>query len=222
MTSWRTLLCSAVFRLVNTGYQYERKLFPVRSLRVPACTPLSAGSEGHSYHMPTDIRKLRAEDAQGYRALRLRALEEFPPAFAESYDEFAKRSESEMAATLADPTGRRHVFGAFSEAADLVGVVGVTRDALEKMRHKGYIWGMYVAPEQHGRGIGKRLLESAIAQAREMPGLEQLRLIVGEANTSARALYESLGFVAFGLEPRELKTDGRYYDSIHMWLDIRR
>ena len=166
------------------------------------------------------IRKLRADDVQMYRALRSRGLKEFPPAFAESDHEFAERSESEIVATLEDPAGRRHVFGAFSDAGDLVGIVGVTRDALEKMRHKGYIWGMYVAPEQHGRGIAKRLLEAAIAQARELPGLEQLRLIVGDANPTARALYESVGFRAFGLEPRELKTDGKYYDSIHMWLEL--
>ena len=166
------------------------------------------------------IRKLRADDVQVYRALRSRGLNEFPPAFAESPHEFATRSEAELVETLEDPTMRRHVFGAFSDAGALVGLVGVTRDALEKMRHKGYIWGMYVAPEQHGRGIAKRLLEAAIAQARQMPGLEQLRLIVGEGNATARALYESVGFRAFGLEPRELKTDGKYYDSIHMWLAL--
>ena len=170
--------------------------------------------------MSTHVRKLRAEDSPAFRALRLRGLKEFPPAFAESYDEFAKRPASSVASTLEDPAGLRHVFGAFSDAGELVGIVGVTRDALEKMHHKGYVWGMYVAPEHHGRGIAKRLLEAAIAQAREMPGLEQLRLIVGEANAGARALYESVGFREFGLEPRELKTDGKYYDSVHMWLKL--
>jgi ribosomal protein S18 acetylase RimI-like enzyme len=170
--------------------------------------------------MPMHIRKLRADDVQAYRALRLRGLKEFPPAFAESYDEFAKQSAPELVATLEDPAGLCHVFGAFNDGGELLGMVGVTRDTFEKLRHKGYVWGMYVAPEQHGQGIGKRLLEAAIAHAREMSGLEQLRLMVGEANTSARALYESVGFRAFGLEPRELKTGGTYYDSVHMWLDL--
>lgn len=170
--------------------------------------------------MPMQIRKLRAEDLEAYRALRLRGLKEFPPAFAESYHEFAGQSASALVATLEDPRGLCHVLGAFGNAGDLVGIVGMTRDALEKMHHKGFIWGMYVAPEHHGRGIARRLLQAAIAQAREMPGLEQLRLIVGEANAGARALYESVGFQAFGLEPRELRTDGKYYDSVHMWLTL--
>jgi len=170
--------------------------------------------------MPTHIRKLAAENADAYRRLRLLGLQEFPPAFAESDVEFASRPAGYVATTIEDPAGLRHVFGAFSDAGELVGVVGVTREALEKMRHKGYIWGMYVARDYQGQGIAKRLLEAAIAQARSMPGLEQLRLIVGDANAGARRLYESVGFKPFGLEPRELKTDGKYYDSVHMWLEL--
>ena len=166
------------------------------------------------------IRKLGAEHGDAYRRLRLLGLKESPPAFAESDAEFANRPAGHVATTLEDPTGLCHVFGAFSDADDLVGIVGVTRDELEKMRHKGFIWGMYVAREYQGQGIAKRLLEAAIAHARGMPGLEQLRLIVGDANAGARRLYESLGFKPFGLEPRELKTDGKYYDSVHMWLEL--
>lgn len=165
------------------------------------------------------IRKLSAGDADAYRRLRLRGLREAPAAFAESDAEFAAQPPAQIAATLEDPAGLRHVFGAF-DGGDLVGIVGVTRDRLEKMRHKGYIWGMYVASEYHGQGLGRRLLETAIAHARQVRGLEQLRLIVGEANTGARRLYEAVGFKDFGREPRELKTDGKYYDSIHMWLEL--
>ena len=170
--------------------------------------------------MPTHIRKLRAEHADAYRRLRLLGLREFPPAFAESAAEFANRPSGYVETTLEDAAGLRHVFGAFTDAGELVGIVGVTQDALEKMHHKGDIWGMYVAPDYQGQGIAKRLLEAAIAHARGTPGLEQLRLIVGEANAGARRLYESLGFKPFGLEPRELKTDGKYYDSVHMWLEL--
>jgi RimJ/RimL family protein N-acetyltransferase len=166
------------------------------------------------------VRKLTAGDADAYRRLRSRGLRESPPAFAESYQEFASQPKSHVVETLEDPAGLSCVFGALDGTGELVGVVGVTRDALEKMRHKGFIWGMYVASEHNGRGIGKQLLKAAIAHARGTPGLEQLRLIVGEANAGARRLYESVGFKPFGLELRELKTEGKYYDSVHMWLDL--
>jgi ribosomal protein S18 acetylase RimI-like enzyme len=170
--------------------------------------------------MAMRISKLGAQHVDAYRRLRQQGLKEFPPAFGESVDEFAALTADEVATTLEDPAGNRHVFGALNETGELIGIVGMTRDALEKMRHKGYIWGMYVAPGHQGQGIARKLLDAAIVHARGIPGLEQLRLIVGEANVGARKLYESVGFVAFGLEPRELKTSGEYYDSVHMWLKL--
>jgi RimJ/RimL family protein N-acetyltransferase len=164
------------------------------------------------------VQKLTAAHADAYRRLRLQGLREFPPAFGDSVDEFASLPKDEVVSTLDDSSGRRHVFGAFSDAGELVGIVGLTRDSQEKMRHKGYIWGMYVAPGHQGQGIARLLLEAAIAHARTIDGLEQLRLIVGEANAGARRLYESVGFKPYGIEPRELKTDGEYYDSVHMWM----
>src|SRR5215208_1698760 len=101
--------------------------------------------------MPIHIRKLGADHVDAFRRLRLFGLEESPPAFAESPDEFARRSPSSVLAMFEDPEGRRHAFGAFTDAGELVGVVGVTRDALEKMRHKGYIWGVFVAPAHQGQ-----------------------------------------------------------------------
>src|SRR5688500_2734655 len=153
--------------------------------------------------MPIHVKRLAAEHADVYRRLRLQGLQEFPSAFAENPEEFAIRAHADIVTTLEDPAGRRHVFGAFTDADELVGIVGVTRDALEKMSHKGYIWGMYVAAGHQGQGIAKQLLEAAIAHARTISGLEQLRLIVGEANAGARRLYESVGFKSYGLEPRE-------------------
>lgn len=44
----------------------------------------------------------------------------------------------------------------------------------------------------------------------------QLMLCVNEINGGAQRLYESLGFVRFGTEPRSLCVDGRFYDEHHM------
>jgi len=37
---------------------------------------------------------------------------------------------------------------------------------------------------------------------------------------AAQALYESLGFAAWGREPRAIRTDGRDVDEIHMWREL--
>jgi len=65
-----------------------------------------------------------------------------------------------------------------------------------------YLAELYVAPETRGRGLGRALMEAAIALARAR-GADYMDLNTGEQDVAARALYESLGF-----DNREGKADG--------------
>jgi ribosomal protein S18 acetylase RimI-like enzyme len=60
-----------------------------------------------------------------------------------------------------------------------------------------------VCPRVHGRGVGRRLLESAEEAARQRPSLS-LSLATGERNMRARRLFEGGGFV-------QLARVERYY-----------
>jgi ribosomal protein S18 acetylase RimI-like enzyme len=75
-------------------------------------------------------------------------------------------------------------------------------DGLAVLRFRPAIWTdalecylaeLYVAPEQRGRGIGRALMEAAIALARA-EGATYMDLGTSEDDVAARALYESLGF----------------------------
>jgi GNAT superfamily N-acetyltransferase len=62
---------------------------------------------------------------------------------------------------------------------------------------------MYLRREQRGRGLGRRLLETALAQARAS-GAERIRLDTTERMEAARALYERYGFnLVAGDDPRQ-------------------
>ena len=98
--------------------------------------------------------------------------------------------------------------------------MGVSVDMREKIRHKGHVFGMYVAPEHGARGVGRALIEACIRKARAVPGLEQLDLTVTEGNDRAKALYEKAGFRAFGVAPRALKLGDRYFAKCHMTLEL--
>ena len=108
--------------------------------------------------------------------------------------------------------------GALAGDATLVGVVGLSRETRAKSRHKAVVFGMFVAPEHRRRGVGTALLAYAIAEARAQQGLEQLVLTVTASNASARRLYARHGFRSFGVEPRAIRVDGRYFDKDHMIL----
>jgi ribosomal protein S18 acetylase RimI-like enzyme len=101
---------------------------------------------------------------------------------------------------------------------ELAGVVGLAREPRAKNRHKATVFGMYVAPEFGRRGIGRALVRHVVAAAHRESGLEQLVLTVTQTNDTARGLYESEGFRSFGIEPRAIRVDGRYYDKNHMVL----
>ena len=77
---------------------------------------------------------------------------------------------------------------------------------------------MVVRESSWRRGIGRALLDGVIAHGRSWQGLEQIVLTVTATNVAARQLYVSSGFVPFGVEPRALKSDGRYYDKEHLIL----
>lgn len=53
-----------------------------------------------------------------------------------------------------------------------------------------YLEELYVVPERRGEGIGGALLDTAIETARQL-GANHFELTTGEADTAARALYES-------------------------------
>ena len=67
-----------------------------------------------------------------------------------------------------------------------------------------------------GRGIGRAMMETLLNVAKDQ-GYEQAELEVMEGNERAKALYESLGFVQYGILPNNMKyKDGTYADSYWM------
>jgi ribosomal protein S18 acetylase RimI-like enzyme len=163
----------------------------------------------------TIIRPLEPADAGAYQTLRLRALLDRPAAFASSHEEERDTPLSDVATRLAPREHGAVVLGAF-EGESLVGMAGVQREALRKLAHKAVLWGVYVAPAARRRGIGRELVAAALARTGAMAGVRQILLGVNAANPVAIALYQSLGFQAFGVEPGFMLLDGTLHDEVQM------
>ncbi|HEY0295442.1 MAG TPA: GNAT family protein [Bordetella sp.] len=169
--------------------------------------------------MPVQIRRLAPDDAPALRDLRLDALSEAPHAFGSS---LAEEQAMDLDGFRQWTSGKESaLFGAFV-GGHLAGMVGMTRQPRSKMRHKAYIWGMYIEPGQRGLGLGGRLLEAALASAAALPGLRQVQLSVNAGNAPAIALYERAGFREYGREPEALCVAGALYDEILMARPIPR
>ena len=159
------------------------------------------------------IRQLRPADADAYRSLRLSGLAESPEAFG---SDFATESASPIEA-FAKTLESLYVAGAF-DGDRLVGVTGFRQLDREKTRHRGDIWGVYVAPDARGKGIGRGVMEHVLEHARGR--VLQVHLSVTTGNSPAVALYEHLGFERYGTEPRSLLVNGRYLDEYLMVLRL--
>ena len=165
-----------------------------------------------------EIRVLTPGDAAAFQVLRLQALSEDPVAFASSYEEERDTPLATVAERLA-PADDRAIVGAF-DGADLVGLAAWHREEMRKLQHKGFVWGVFVAPSHRGRGLARELIAAVIELARRAPGIRQLNLTAYADNRAAIALYESLGFVVYGREPAAICVDGMLHDDVHMSLRL--
>lgn len=167
-----------------------------------------------------EIRLLTPADAATFRDIRLRALREVPAAFTGSVEEFSQQPLDKVAARFRSDPAESFMLGAYQDRK-LVGLVGFYREAQLKLRHKGSIVSLYVAPELRGHGLGRALMRDAIRRVRDIDGVEQLLLGVMVTQTAARQLYDSLGFVVYGREARASKVGEQYYDEEFRVLDLR-
>jgi ribosomal protein S18 acetylase RimI-like enzyme len=76
------------------------------------------------------------------------------------------------------------------------------RPAIWSLALECYLAELYVVPARRGRGLGRALMDAAIAVARDA-GADRMELGTSEDDVAARALYESLGF-----SNREGRPDG--------------
>ena len=81
-------------------------------------------------------------------------------------------------------------------------LAGPGPDGLAVLRFRAALWSealecylaeLYVVPAMRGRGLGRALMNAAIAFARER-GADYMDLGTAETDVAARSLYESLGF----------------------------
>ena len=87
----------------------------------------------------------------------------------------------------------------------IVGTAGIEQvGAKEKVRHRAE-FGISVDQQYWGLGIGRALMEACIACAKQA-GYAQLELNAVSENQRAIKLYESLGFVEFGRNPRGFRS----------------
>ncbi len=160
-----------------------------------------------------NIRIVKPVEWAVWKNLRLEALQNSPESFGAVFAEEAQWSEAEWKKGLESGT----IFGAFS-GDGLVGCAGFYSFDSIKKKHKGTLWGMYVQPQERGKGVGDMLVQAVIAHAKKH--VMQLHLACVITNVGAIKLYQRHGFLLYGTEPRSLRMGETFYDDALMVLKL--
>lgn len=161
------------------------------------------------------IRNTRRDEADQYWSLRLEALKNHPESFGASYELSVQLPMNEVQDRIHNEPDD-YILGAYTAEGTLVGMMGFKREYGLKLRHKGFIWGVYVAPQFRGHGLASRLLREVLKRGETLEGIRQINLSVVTTNELARRLYEKYGFETYGIENYALEVGGQGYDEAHM------
>lgn len=135
------------------------------------------------------------------------AAEEFRLTLADEERMIASHEDQANALALIAVTAVGRVIGMWD-------CMGSTRPALQHVVE----FGMSVARDYRGQGVGAALLQAGLAWAWESPTVHRVELEVYAENRPAIHLYEKFGFSFEGRKKRAFFQHGRYHDSLMMAL----
>ncbi|MEI6665834.1 MAG: GNAT family N-acetyltransferase [Chloroflexota bacterium] len=136
------------------------------------------------------IRRIRRDEVDVHRDVRLRALAEAPTAFETTHAEAAARPpEAWVTRTLELADSDRSAMFVADSGSRLDGLLGTYLDAAGNAE----LYSMWVDPTARRHGLGRRLIAANVEWAREH-GFDQLLLWVTEGNEPAVGLYLAVGF----------------------------
>ena len=118
----------------------------------------------------------------------------------------AVRGHPDAAVLVAESDGR------------VIARLSLARDPHPASRHVADL-GLMVAADHRREGVGRLLLESAIAWARDA-GVRKLELHVFPWNEPAIGLYEAVGFEREGLRRAHFRRGDEYVDAVLMALAV--
>lgn len=102
-------------------------------------------------------------------------------------------------------------------------IVGISAiDMKDKVEHHEGVFGISLAKEYRGQGLGRILMKLVLEEAeKQLPDLRIITLGCFEGNTQALDMYKKFGFQEYGRLPGGVFYKGKYIDHIYMVKNIR-
>lgn len=165
--------------------------------------------------------KIKEDEWQKYKKVRLEALKNDPQAFGSSYDRENKKSDNEWKEKLmlSNTADSKKIFVGIDN--DSNGFLAIGAAYAENDLGEWNLIAIYVDPKHRGQGISKILSSEIINTLKARRNVRRLILRVNVNQQAAVNLYRSLGFVIINKEEKQLLGDGNFYDEFEMALDLK-
>jgi GNAT superfamily N-acetyltransferase len=165
------------------------------------------------------VRPVDDHEIETLNQLRLRALAEDPDAFDQTVADARSKGVAPMAALVAlSRQGRELIlFGELDGV--LSGLLFVSRSRRPRSGHRARLWGMWVAPQARGQGLGAALVTRAVQWCRD-EGVEMVDLWVVTDHRGAIRLYERCGFRICGTTRDGMRWQGLPQDEHQMTIHL--
>ena len=147
--------------------------------------------------LPAQLRMMREDDLDA-----VMRIEELAYAFPWTRGIFRDCLRAGYGAWVLEQDGVLIGYGVLSIAAD-----------------EAHVLNLCTSPDAQGRGHGRRLLRTLVAQARGR-GVQRLFLEVRPSNPQAMALYEAEGFNEIGRRPRYYPAHDGREDAVVMAMEL--
>jgi len=145
-----------------------------------------------------EIITLPIEKWYEYRDIRLKALKNNSQAFLSPYKKESLYSDTKWKQRLQSAKKGTNSLMYFARQDNtLVGMIGSYRNKDDLKNHSAQIWGVYVEPEQRGKGIAKALMSTLINKLSKNVEIITVKLNVNIDQEHAKKLYEHFGFKSF-------------------------
>ena len=167
------------------------------------------------------IREAMREDAESIATLQLRTWQSayvniFPEDKLASLDEELPLRIERWNSIVRDSTDRASaVFVAETSTGEVIGFANGGKQLKPKFPQDAELFAIYILPEYHREGIGRRLLSTVSVELRKL-GYSSLLLWVLTENSSSRGFYEHLGG-RFSGEDEYLRWGQTYKLAGYVW-----
>jgi ribosomal protein S18 acetylase RimI-like enzyme len=144
------------------------------------------------------IRRIRADEVEVYKAFRLRALQDAPDAFSDSYALAIARPPEFWTERVANTAAGHSTVLMVASDAETDVWLGMTGCYVESPGSgEALVVSVWVAPEARRQRLARRLLDGVVAWAQSR-GATRMTLWVTMTNQRARSLYDGAGFTPTG------------------------